>query len=88
MPKPLSVGSGTILAAFILFAPSPLSSERRFAEDPWQRELAIHWSPFFYQASEDNYDIPTNFDFDGDWNGFNNWENAYWYRNNFQARIY
>jgi hypothetical protein len=52
------------------------------------RQIAIHWSPFFYQATKDNYDIPTNFDFDNDFNGLNNWENAYWYVNNFRVYVY
>jgi hypothetical protein len=58
------------------------------AEDAWHREMAIHWSPFFYQASVNNYDIPTNFNFDGNWNGYDNWENAEWYINHFQTYVY
>jgi hypothetical protein len=61
---------------------------RTSAEDAAQRDIAIHWSPFFYQASQNNYDIPTNFDFDGNWDGNDNWDNAYIYRNSFRTRVY
>jgi hypothetical protein len=40
--------------------------------------LAAYWSPVWYQDTDDtNYDADyiTNFDFDGDWTGANNWEN-------------
>lgn len=42
------------------------------------REVAATFAPLFYQAlgSEPRYDYITNFDFDDDWRGDNNWENA------------
>ena len=40
-----------------------------FAENARHRDLATHWSPFIYQAFENIYDVPTRFDFDGDWDG-------------------
>lgn len=42
------------------------------------REIAARFAPVFYQALGDKprSDYITNFDFDGDWRGDNNWENA------------
>jgi len=43
------------------------------------RDLAEHWAPTIYQDVNDTYltraDIPTAFNYDGDWRGDNNWEN-------------
>lgn len=43
------------------------------------RALAEHWAPTVYQDVNESYlyraDIPTRFDYDGDWLGANNWEN-------------
>jgi Zn-dependent protease with chaperone function len=42
------------------------------------REVAALFAPVFYQGlgDEPRYDYITNFDFDGDWRGDNNWANA------------
>ncbi len=42
------------------------------------RSVAARFAPVFYQALGDKprSDYITNFDFDGDWRGNNNWENA------------
>jgi hypothetical protein len=42
------------------------------------RKLAEHWAPFIAQETwwQPKADIPTRFDFDGDWDGENNWENT------------
>lgn len=42
------------------------------------REVAGRFAPIFYQAlgEKPHSDYITNFDFDGDWRGDNNWENA------------
>ena len=51
------------------------------AENPSEmyRNLAEHWAPTIYQDVNETYltraDIPTAFNYDGDWNGGNNWEN-------------
>ena len=44
--------------------------------DPY-RLLAEYWSPFLAQETwfQPKSDMPARFDFDGDWNGDNNWEN-------------
>lgn len=41
---------------------------------PSLRQIAEHWSPVIYQSTEDRYDYITNFDFDGNWHGNDNWE--------------
>jgi len=38
--------------------------------------VALSYAPVFVQSVSSSYDIPTNFDFDGDFIGNNNWENA------------
>ena len=41
-------------------------------------DLAAYWAPVWYQDTDDtnpDADYVTNFDFDGDWSGANNWEN-------------
>jgi hypothetical protein len=57
---------------------------------PTLAQMAAHWSPFIYQGTRNNYDFITNFNFDGNWNGRDNWENAGWegYYNNFHAYVY
>ena len=42
------------------------------------REIAARFAPIFYQALGENprSDYITNFDFDGDWRGDNNWEHT------------
>ena len=43
-----------------------------------EREIAAAFAPTFYQALGDKprSDYITNFDFDGDWRGDNNWEHT------------
>ena len=44
------------------------------------RALAEHYAPVIYQEAHSVVlDSITRFDFDGDWNGANNWRNAYLY---------
>lgn len=52
------------------------------------REIAARFAPVFYQALGDKprSDYITNFDFDGDWRGDNNWENTD--DKNFSLRAY
>lgn len=76
----------TIVCALVALV--PWEGLRVHAEDSRQRDLAIHWSPFIYQASHNNYDIPTNWDFDGNWLGEDNWEQAFSYINQFQTYVY
>ncbi len=48
------------------------------AEKPEHRKLAEYYAPVLYQETKSAVlDSVTKFDFDGDWNGANNWMNAY-----------
>jgi hypothetical protein len=53
-----------------------------------EREVAARYAPIFHQALGDKPrgDYITNFDFDGDWNGTNNWANAE--NKNFRLKAY
>jgi hypothetical protein len=57
-------------------------------EDPRDREIAAQFAPIFHQGlgSSPRFDYITNFDFDGDWRGDNNWRNAA--NNRFALRAY
>jgi hypothetical protein len=43
-----------------------------------ERQIAVRFAPVFRQALGDHprADYLTNFDFDGDWRGNNNWKNT------------
>jgi hypothetical protein len=44
--------------------------------------LAAHWAPVIYQDTDDSdpaADFITNFDYDGNWNGLDNWDNYPFY---------
>jgi len=43
---------------------------------PSLRQMAEHWSPVIYQSTESLYDYITNFDFDSNWYGHDNWEHC------------
>lgn len=45
------------------------------SSSPTYRQLAEHWSPVIYQSTEKDEDYITKFDYDGNWNGYDNWEN-------------
>lgn len=47
-------------------------------ESSVDREISVRFAPIFYQALGESprSDYITNFDFDGDWRGDNNWENV------------
>jgi len=57
------------------------------AEKPEHRALAEYYAPVIYQETKSAVlDYITRFDYDGDWNGSNNWRNAYRYE--LQANVY
>lgn len=57
------------------------------AEKPEHRALAEYYAPVVYQESKSAIlDYITRFDYDGDWNGSNNWRNAYRYE--LRAHVY
>ncbi len=55
-----------------------LRSAHHSTDNQSEREIAARYAPNFYQALGDKprSDYITNFDFDGDWRGNNNWEHA------------
>lgn len=60
---------------------APPPSSAMTAREKELREIAERFAPILYKRQagtpeEHRYDYPTNFDFDGDWVGNNNWQNA------------
>src|SRR5436190_2236526 len=75
--------AGTLLIAIFVttgFASHAVQQSKEAAQTvvKQEREIAGHFAPLFYQALGDNRraDYITNFDFDGDWRGDNNWINS------------
>ncbi|MGH9554424.1 MAG: hypothetical protein ACRD2Y_01255, partial [Terriglobales bacterium] len=62
--------------------PAPAApSAAMTAREKELREIAERFAPVLYKrlagtADDHRFDYPTNFDFDGDWVGNNNWQNA------------
>ena len=67
----------TLLLALLICATSAQALEGHPSEE--YRDLAEYWAPTIYQDVSERYltraDIPTCFNYDGDWRGDNNWEN-------------
>ena len=61
-----------------------------YAREGRDRDIAVQLAPTFYQAlgSSPRFDYITRFDFDGDWRGDNNWDNAADERVPLSASIY
>jgi hypothetical protein len=60
---------------------TPPATPAMTAREKELREIAERFAPVLYKrqagtAEEHRFDYPTNFDFDGDWIGNNNWQNA------------
>lgn len=76
--------------------PAQVSPSRATGSAPHQQssanelDVASRFAPIFYQALGDKprNDYITNFDFDGDWRGDNNWNNAADSRFRFKAFVY
>ena len=67
--------------AIIPQEPVPYGSQVLTPKENALQAIAEKFAPVIYQrmagtAEEHRYDFPTNFDFDGDWTGNNNWEHA------------
>src|SRR5882724_12199344 len=62
------------VAAFSAVQTKPTATQKV----PHEVEIAARFAPVFYQALGDTprSDYITNFDFDGDWRGDNNWDHA------------
>ena len=86
------------LASALLFAAALTTTSAAFAQasaasaraDARDREIAARFAPTFRQAVGDDRraDYITNFDFDGDWRGGNNWRNAADTRFKLRAYVY
>jgi hypothetical protein len=63
--------------SFVLLLLAALSMSVR-SQEPAEIEIAAKYAPIFHQALGEypRGDYPTNFDFDGDWIGTNNWAHA------------
>jgi hypothetical protein len=63
-----------LIALYLSFIPLQLAA----AQTAGDREIASRFAPTFYQALGDHprADYITNFNFDGDWRGDNNWQHA------------
>ena len=67
----------TMLSACIVETGSPYYSNAPKARNARHRQLAQTWAPRIYQNIDESYalgDYLTKFNFDGDYNGKNNWE--------------
>ncbi len=68
-----------LLALLLLVLHAGLArSQAEAPARPSEREVASLFAPIFYQGlgNKPRCDFITNFDFDGDWRGDNNWEHA------------
>src|ERR1700752_5349655 len=86
-PPRLIWSSSLLLCAVVVFAvpgalasptrPASFFSRSNSADQAATRSIAARFAPIFYQALGDKprSDYITNFDFDGDWKGDNNWNN-------------
>ena len=67
----------TLLLTLLICVTSAQALEGHPSEE--YRDLAEYWAPTIYQDVSERYltraDIPTCFNYDGDWRGDNNWEN-------------
>jgi hypothetical protein len=64
-----------IILLFLVLSAAPLHAEK-----PEHRKVAEYYAPVIYQETKSAVlDFVTKFDFDGDWNGANNWKHAYQY---------
>lgn len=70
------------LAWAVLLAALAITPGRSFGQPPRADEIARAWAPVVYQDVRQDgshggrFDLITNFDFDGDYDGTNNWNNA------------
>lgn len=76
--KKFKKAMSTLLAGTLLLTALGVAVPQK-AKAATTQEIAAHWAPEFYQDVNDTYgyraDYVTNFNYDGDWVGNNNWEN-------------
>lgn len=77
------------ISLLVSFAPAVVRAQKPITA-PSPREVAERFAPEFHQGLGDHprLDYPTNFDFDFDWRGDNNWEHADDTRYNLKAYVY
>jgi hypothetical protein len=79
LPRP-ELEAAKAAAAILEAARPPLEPDAEVRSKNLQRdrEIAARFAPIFHQAlgPAPRFDYITNFDFDGDWRGDNNWNNA------------
>src|SRR5262249_41679570 len=65
-----------VICALLVSSAASLSLQKN-SQSPSERDIASRFAPIFYQALGDKprSDYITQFDFDGDWRGDNNWAN-------------
>lgn len=76
-PRPAAPQAPAPATAPAAQTPAPTLTQR----EKEMRDIAERFAPVLYHrmagtAEEHRYDYPTNFDFDGDWTGNNNWAHA------------
>ena len=83
-PASILLAASLSITAFSQASAAPARADAR------DREIAARFAPTFRQAVGDNRraDYITNFNFDGDWRGDNNWKNAADTRFKLRAYVY
>lgn len=78
MSLPLMLRSVCLVCLMLLAAPAPAQSREPYRGASLDRDVAAAYAPVFAQGLGETprFDYITNFDFDGDWKGDNNWNNA------------
>ncbi|MEW5977578.1 MAG: hypothetical protein AB1898_17430 [Acidobacteriota bacterium] len=70
--------SHVYVVGFLILAGGMAWAGVRDTQKDSHRRLAEYYAPVIYQETKSHVlDFITRFDFDGDWNGANNWQNAY-----------
>jgi hypothetical protein len=88
-----------VASRFVHLPANPIRTSTRLVEPAppavktWEdvdREIAVRFAPDFHQGviGNERFDYITNFDFDGDWHGNNNWEHAADTRYPMKAYVY
>ena len=79
LPRPeVEAAKAAAVIAAAAQPPAEPDAETRRRNMDRDREIAARFAPVFHQAlgPAPRFDYITNFDFDGDWRGDNNWNNA------------
>ncbi len=91
LPRPeVEAAKAAAEAAAAAASPGEPDGDTRIRNMIRDRDIAARFAPVFHQAlgPSPRFDYITNFDFDGDWRGDNNWNNAADTRYPLKAYIY